>query len=104
MQGKMYGQASSPAFAGEELRLLLLSCERKAVRTLVYSGIGLVSAHLDRTQRAIVLQIAVMGTLADSTFDRLVCLAVHNLNLPFWFATLVWLARHKTLLFLCSKK
>lgn len=85
----MYWASSSPALAGEVNGLTLLPCEGKAVGALIHSGIALMGAHLDLVQGAVVLQIAVMSTLADSTFDGLVCIAVHSFNLPLWSARLV---------------
>ena len=35
-------------------------------------------AHQDLVQGAVVLTLAVMGTLLDGTLDTLVCIAVHN--------------------------
>ena len=72
---------ASPAQAGEGF-LVLLSCERKTVCALIHSGIALMGANLDLVQRAIVLQIAVVGTLTNSTFNGLVRVAVH-LYIPF---------------------
>lgn len=40
-------------------------------------------ANLDFVQRAIVLHIAVVGTLADGTFNRLVSMCVHVAGPPF---------------------
>ena len=34
--------------------------------------------YQDLVQGAVVLTLAVMGTLLDGTLDRLVCIAIHN--------------------------
>jgi len=46
-------------------------------------------ADFDLVQRAIVLQIAVMGTLLHRTFDGLVGLHVHIFDLLAWIAKIV---------------
>ena len=56
----------------------LLLAEGLAVGALVHGGVGLVGAHQDLVQRAVVLTLAVMGTLMDGTLDGLVCIAIHN--------------------------
>ena len=84
---------ASPAQAGEAFRHLLLSCERQAVGALIDCRIALMSADDNLVQRAVVLQIAVMGTLADSTFNGLVCFAVHIFIPLCWITGLVCLNR-----------
>ena len=56
----------------------LLLPEGLAVGALVLGGIGLVGAHQNPVQRAVVLGIAVIGTGFDGTFDALVGMAVHS--------------------------
>ena len=52
--------------------------EGLAVGALVHGGVCLVGAHQDLVQGAVVLTLAVVGTLLDGTLDRLVCIAIHN--------------------------
>lgn len=58
--------------------MTLLSGKGHTVGTLIHGGIALVGAYLDLVQRTIVFQIAMVGALLDSTFNRLVCLCVHT--------------------------
>jgi hypothetical protein len=60
-----------------------LLAEGLAVGALIHSGIGLMGADQDPLQRAEVCILAVMGTLLDSTFNALVCMAIHNFVPPF---------------------
>ena len=55
----------------------LLAHEGKAVGTLIHGGIALMGTNLDLVERAVVLQIAVVGALADSTLNGLVGLRFH---------------------------
>jgi len=55
----------------------LLLPERLAVGALVHGRILLMGAHQNLVQRAVVLALAMMGALLDSTFDALVCIIVH---------------------------
>ena len=55
----------------------LLLAEGLAVGALIRGGIGLVSTHQDPVQRAVILTVAVIGTLLDGTLDTLVCVAIH---------------------------
>lgn len=59
----------------------LLLTEGHTVSALVLGGITLVGTNQNAFQRAVVLGIAMMGTLMDSTFDALVCMAIHSLFL-----------------------
>lgn len=61
------------------------------------------SANLDLAQRAVVLQITVVGTLADSTFNGLVCFAVHSFIPLCWITQLVCDEQQKTHLYFCGK-
>ena len=63
---------------GESPGIGLLLAEGLAVGALVHGGVHLVGTHQDLVQGAVVLTLAVMGTLLDGTLDRLVCIAVHN--------------------------
>ena len=66
-------------------RTALLLAEGHAVSALVLGGICLMGTHHDLIQRAVVLLIAMMCTLADSAFDGFVGMAVHkNSLLCFW--------------------
>ena len=56
----------------------LLLAERHAVSALIHGGVLLVGAHADLIQGAVVLIIAVMGTLVDGAFNGLVGVIVHN--------------------------
>ena len=53
-----------------------LLAEGFAVGALVHGGIGLVGAHQDAVQRAVVLVLAVVCTLLDGAFDALVGMTV----------------------------
>ena len=55
----------------------LLFPEGHAVGTLVHGGIGLVGAHQNPVQGAVVLIFAVVCALMNSAFDALVCVAIH---------------------------
>ena len=55
----------------------LLLTEGLAVGALVHGGIGLVGAHQDADQRAVVLGVAVISAGLDGTLNTLVCVAVH---------------------------
>ena len=51
--------------------------EGLAVGTLVLGGIGLMGAHQDPVQRAVVLVLAVVCALLDGALDALICMVVH---------------------------
>ena len=55
-----------------------LLAEGLAVGALVHGGVLLMGAHQDLAQGAVVLTLAVMCALMDSTLDGLVCIAVHR--------------------------
>ena len=57
---------------------VLLLAEGHAVGALILGGICLVGTHGDAVQRTVVFLLAVMGALADGTFDGLVGMAVHK--------------------------
>ena len=61
----------------------LFLAEGHAVGALIHAGVCLVGAHKDPLQRAVVCLITMMGTLLNSTFNALVCVAVHSLFLLF---------------------
>ena len=56
---------------------LLLLAEGLAVGTLIHGGVHLMGAHQNLVQGAVVLTLAVVGTLLDRTLDALVGMAVH---------------------------
>ena len=74
---------------GEKRNLLLLP-ERHAVGTLIHSGIHLVGTYHNAVQRAVVLALAMMGTLLDGTLDALVG-TIHLFFLLCLNSYLVWL-------------
>ena len=55
----------------------LLSAEGFAVGALIHGGIGLVGAHQNPVQRAVILLFAVMGALVHGAFDALVGMTIH---------------------------
>ena len=64
------------AFLPPSLSLAL--AEGLAVSALVLGGIGLMGAHQDPVQGAVVLAVAVICAGLDGAFDALVCMAVHK--------------------------
>ena len=66
-----------------EFLLPLLLAEGLAVSTLVLSRRSLMGAHQNTLQRAEVCILAVMLALLNSTFNRLVCMAIHRVLPPF---------------------
>ena len=68
---------ASPAVP-ERLLLFLLAHKGQAVGALIHSGVALMGANLNLVQRTEVLQVAVVHTLVDSAFDRLVSLIIHR--------------------------
>ena len=56
----------------------LLLAEGLAVGALVHGGVGLMGAHQDAVQRAVVLVLAVISALLDGAFDTLVGMTVHG--------------------------
>ena len=82
---EVYKNAAATAAAFLSLSLT----EGLAVGTLVLSGIYLVGTYQNAIQRTVVLAIAVVGALLNSTFDTLVCFAVHNSFLLFLNSCLV---------------
>ena len=75
---------------GKCRRCYLLLPEGHAVSTLVNSGVHLVSTHHNAVQRAVVLALAMMGTLLDGTLDALVG-TIHLFFLLCLNSYLVWL-------------
>ena len=57
---------------------ILLLAEGHAVGALLLGGIGLVGAHTDLVQRAVILVLAVVGAGAHGAPDGLVGMAVHK--------------------------
>ena len=82
-------QTPKPGSAGcitrQNGRLLLLA-EGHTVGALIHRGAGLVGAHQNLVQRAVVLVLAVVCAVLDGTFDTLVGVVVHLKILLFiWF-------------------
>ena len=64
----------------------LLRPEGLAVGALVLGGVGLVGAHQNPVQGAVVLGVAVVSAGLDGAFNALVCMTVHNFFPPFvWY-------------------
>ena len=61
----------------------LLLLEGLAIGALVHCGVALMGANHNAIQGTIVSIIAVVGTLAHSAFDTLVCMAAHSRFLLF---------------------
>ena len=81
----------------------LLLAEGHAVGALVLGGICLVGTHGDAVERTVVFLLAVMGALADGTFDGLVGMAVHKkASFEFGFGSSMR-SRLKTILGISSK-
>ena len=78
-----------PVSAGYETRqkkTLLLLSEGHTVGALIHCGAGLVGAHQNLVQRAVVLVLAVVCAVLNGTFDTLVSVVVHLKILLFvWF-------------------
>ena len=73
--------------------LFLSLAEGLAVGALVLGGICFVGTHQNAVQRAIVLTVAMVGTLLNGTLNTLVCIAVHNFLLLLLDSNLVWLSK-----------
>ena len=58
--------------------LLLLLAEGHTVGALVHGGIGLVGAHGDPVQGAVVCILAVVSALLNGAFDALVGMTAHT--------------------------
>ena len=58
-----------------------LLAEGLAVGALVCGGIGLVGAHQDPVQRAVICLLAMVLALLNSTLNALVCMTVHGIIL-----------------------
>ena len=56
----------------------LLLAEGLTVGALVHGGVGLMGAHQDAIQRAVVLAVAVISALLYGAFNTLVCVAIHR--------------------------
>ena len=82
-------KALQPVSAGYETRqkkTLLLLSEGHTVGALIHCGAGLMGAHQNLVQRAVVLVLAVVCAVPDGTFDTLVGVVVHLKILLFiWF-------------------
>lgn len=74
LSGRQEKRGSSGCRGSEKA---LLFTEGHTVGTLFLGGAAFVGTHADLIQRTVVLVLTVMGTLADGTFDALVCMIVH---------------------------
>ena len=79
-----------------------LLTEGLAVGALVHSGICLMGANQDPLQGAVIGILAVMGTLLNSTLNRLVCMAIHSLYPPFLVMNLDCPGASKTYISFCA--
>ena len=68
----------------------LLSPEGLAVGALVLRGIGLVGAHQDAVQGAVVLGVAMVSAGLDGTLNALVGVTIHVLFLLLFGTAIVW--------------
>ena len=88
-QSKPGKKTLKPVSAGYETRqkkTLLLLSEGHTVGALIHCGAGLVGAHQNLVQRAVVLVLAVVCAVPDGTFNTLVGVVVHLKILLFiWF-------------------
>ena len=62
-------------------QMILLLAEGLTVGALVHGRVHFMGTNQNMIQRAVVLALAVMGTLMDGTLDTLVCVAIHNVIL-----------------------
>ena len=69
--------------------LFLLLAEGLTVGALIHGGICLMGTHQNPLQRTVVCAVAVVGALADSTLDGLICMIVHDVILLFLISKLV---------------
>jgi len=90
-QGGLQQNAAADAAAFLPLSL----AEGLTVGTLVLSGVCLMSAYQNAVQRAVVLTVAVIGALLNSTLNTLVCIAIHKSFLLPLVSALVWLTALK---------
>ena len=74
----------------------LLLAERHTIRALIHGGIGLVGAHGDPVQGAVVGVVAVVSALLDGAFDTLVGMTAHK-NTSFVLSTAIVCAKRKIL-------
>ena len=78
-----FSSREKPGKRQQTLPLSLSSAlaEGLAVSALVLGGIGLVGAHQNPVQGAVVLAVAVICAGLNGTFDTLICMAIHNVFL-----------------------
>ena len=79
-----------------EVFFYLLSGKGQTIGALIHGGIALMGADLDLIQRAVVLQITVMGALLYRTFNGLVGLHIHIFDLLVWITKIVCVKQQKT--------
>ena len=84
--GKNSPKPVSAGYETRQKRMLLLLAEGHTVGALIHRGAGLMGAHQNLVQRAVVLVLAVVCAVPDGTFDTLVGVVVHLKILLFiWF-------------------
>ena len=84
--GKNSPKLVSAGYKTRQKGMLLLLAEGHTVGALIHRGAGLVGAHQNLVQRAVVLVLAVVCAVLNGTFDALVGVVVHLKILLFiWF-------------------
>ena len=71
-------------------RVILFLSEALAVGTLIHGGVGLVSAHQNLIQGAVIFAGAVVRALLDGAFNAFVGMTVHTFSLLLLFSRVVW--------------
>ena len=71
-------------------RVILFLPEALAVGTLIHGGVGLVSAHQNLIQGAVIFAGAVVRALLDGAFNAFVGMTVHTFSLLLLFSRVVW--------------
>ena len=80
------GTAAVPSVS----RVILFLSEALAVGTLIHGGVGLVSAHQNLIQGAVIFAGAVVRALLDGAFNAFVGMTVHTFSLLLLFSRVVW--------------
>ena len=84
------GTAAVPSVS----RVILFLSEALAVGTLIHGGVGLVSAHQNLIQGAVIFAGAVVRALLDGAFNAFVGMTVHTFSLLLLFSRVVWTNCH----------
>ena len=71
-------------------RAILFLPEALAVGTLIHGGVGLVSAHQNLIQGAVIFAGAVVRALLDGAFNAFVGMTVHTFSLLLLVSRVVW--------------